>query len=197
MADGETHLKYINLGWLIIIPLGIIMFLIKILGGEKYSYLYPLFIYYNYFLCQFIDPDADQISITSAEGRIMRLTKKFWVGLFGAIFVSYQFIYAYLIGLVGGHRSIFSHGWVLGTIGRMIFFNAPLILFIYYIYLYATLHWNAPKNATLESIFFWNYLKIYLQTQFLTWMIGDGIHLILDTEFAKGTLYTPIKTTQR
>jgi hypothetical protein len=31
----------------------------------------------------------------------------------------------------------------------------------------------------------------YMISQFLIWIIGDGIHLILDTELAKGTLYFP------
>ena len=123
MADGITHHKYLNAGWYIIIPIGIIITAFLYVLETKYFLLYPIFFYINYLLCNIIDPDADQIGVTSSEGIVLRSTKKFYLGFFGAIFVSYTFIYAYLIGLVGGHRSVFSHGWGIGTIGRMIFYN--------------------------------------------------------------------------
>lgn len=193
MASGEVHQDYLNKAWAIIIPLGVILFLLCLIWEIENSYLYPIFFFINYWLCDFIDPDDDLMGLTGSEGRILRLSKKYWLGFIGAIFVSYGFIYAYIIGLFGGHRSWLSHGWVIGTIGRMIFYNIPLFAFLYWLYLYAVRNWDANPIAPYDLIFFWDYTKIYLLTQFLAWNIGDGIHLILDTNFAKGTLYQPKK----
>ena len=194
MADGVTHDRYIRLGWYLIFPLGGFIFLLAILLKLENSILYPVFLYLNYLQCHIINPDNDQPSLTLAEGIVLRVSKRFWMGFFGALFVCYSFMYAYIIGLFGGHRSWASHGWVIGTIGRMIYFSIlPISITLYNIYIYAIARWNAPLNATLQSIFLWEYLKIYLFTQFIAWNIGDGIHLILDTEWAKGRLYTPIK----
>ena len=192
MADGVTHHNYLNKGWMIVFPLGIIIWIMNYSLGIEYNYLYPLFFYINYSACNIISPDADQIGVTSDEGIVLRTTKKFWIGFIGALFVSYSFIYAYIIGLVGGHRSFFSHGWVIGTIGRMVFYNIPLYCFLWSIYNYGIQNWNWVLSIGIyESTKMKIWLIPYLSMQFLAWFIGDGIHIILDSEIAKGILYVP------
>lgn len=191
MADGITHHEYLRIGWLLIVPLGLFLGIFCYLL-VPYFYLYPMFFYLNYLLCNIISPDADQIGITSDEGIILRTTKRFWIGFFGALFVSYSFIYAYLIGLVGGHRSVFSHGWIIGTIGRMFYYNIPFYYFCWMFYLYGIRNWNWSLSIGLyESTKMEIWLSPYLLSQFLAWLVGDGIHLILDSKWAKGRLYTP------
>lgn len=194
MADGETHYKYLKMGWWIVIPVGIIIFISYWLIGVRNAYLYPIFIYCNYLACAFFDPDNDLLGLTSSEGRILRVTKKFYIGFIGAIIVSYGFLYAYIIGNFGGHRSILSHGVAIGTIGRMIFYNLPFLFIFYLIYGYGLVHWEwTTKINIYDSFAMKEWLPAYLSSQFMAWFIGDGIHLILDTEWAKGRLYTPKK----
>lgn len=196
MADGRTHFKYLRKGWYIIIPLGVFMFLF---GG----YLYPLFLYLNFFLCRYIDPDDDQKSLTGSEGRTLRESRKVYMGFLGALFVAYGFVYAYIAGLFGGHRSWFSHGIgkrgmrviSTGTFGRIIFYNIPLYIFLNTFYSLAITHWGWSTSVNLWKSFYMNIWFVpYIVTQLVAWFIGDTIHLILDTEWAKGTLYDPSKT---
>jgi len=145
-------------------------------------------------LCEIIDPDNDQLSITISEGTVLRFTRRFYIGFLGALFVSYSFLYAYIIGLFGGHRSLASHGWFIGTIGRMIFYNIPFFIFMNVIYLYGTFQGWFDKESFYEIFKFEVWVYPYLQSQFVAWFIGDATHLILDTEWAKGILYTPTMT---
>lgn len=194
LADGLTHHRYLKIGWAIIIPMGIFIVLILTILNVDFLYLYPIFFYLNYLACNIVDPDADQIGVTSSEGIVLRTSKHLKIGFIGALFVSYSFLYAYLIGLVGGHRSPISHGWIIGTIGRMIFYNIPLFIGCWEFYNYGIQNWGWTLNIGLyESTRMQIWLIPYLSMQFVAWFIGDGIHLILDTEWAKGKLYTPIK----
>ena len=123
----------------------------------------------------------------------MRGTKKYWLGFLGAIFVAYGFIYAYVIGLFGGHRSLASHGFIVGTIGRMIFYNIPMYFIFHFLYGYGLSNWGwTPTIGVYLSFGMEVWLLPYLSTQFLAWFFGDGIHLILDLKWSKGKLYTPI-----
>lgn len=195
MADGITHNKYLRMGWFFIIPLGWLLYLMAILlDGGGYSFLYLIFTYITFYLCEFCDPDNDHLSLTNSEGRVLRLSKRIYMGFFGALFVSYTFIYSYIIGLFGGHRSWASHGWVIGTVGRMIFYNIPFFGIFYFLYGYGLMYWGWTTDIDIFRSFGMEvWLKPFLISQFFAWNVGDGIHLILDTEWAKGTLYEPEK----
>lgn len=196
MADGVTHDNYLKRNWLAILPLGFIIMLMVL--RDKYFYLYPAFLYFNYLLCRIINPDDDQWSITLAEGIILRTSKKYHIGFLGALLLSYKIIYAYLAGLFGGHRSWFSHGWIIGTIGRMIFYDVPFYIALLVFYSYGIVHWNWSKDVDLlKSVYFDIWGIPFLKMQFVAWFYGDGVHLVLDTEWAKGVLYTPKKTTYK
>lgn len=187
MADGRTHEKYLRKGWAVIIPLGAVLLI-----AFRWNWLYPLFLYLNFALCDFIDPDLDHGIVTKGEWDALRIAKRYYLGLIGAIFVAYSFIYAYLIGK---HRSWKSHGWIIGTIGRMIWFNLPLGTLVAYMVNHSIVNWGTPSWDIVGFNYYWMnvWLKPYLLAQFIAWSIGDGTHLLLDTEWAKGNLYTPNK----
>ena len=196
MADGETHLRYLNYGWIIIIPLSIFVFGVV----YKYSlhpYLYPIFIYFNYWICRYQDPDDDQSSMTSSEGRLQRDTKRVNIlfGFIGAIANAYKVIYAYIAGIFGGHRCWFSHGWIIGALIRQIYYDAILADRIYSMltYIVPIWHWT--------NIYYELYLDIwlipFLISQSITWIIADTIHIILDQKWAIGVLYKPIPKNNR
>ena len=198
MADGHTHVKFLRYGWVFIVPTGIILFLVFAFFSIKYAILYPIFFYTNYFLCEFIDPDADLVGMTTSEGRVMRGTKRYWLGFLGAVFVAYGFIYAYIVGLFGGHRSRASHGFIVGTVGRILFYNAPLFFIFHFFYGYGLSNWGWTSTIGVYASFGMEvWLLPYLSTQFLAWFFGDGIHLILDSKWSRGKLYTPTGNSRR
>jgi uncharacterized metal-binding protein len=145
----------------------------------------------------FIDPDEDQIGITLSEGRALRGTKNInpFIGFIGAFHVAYWLIYAYMIGLVGGHRSVFSHGWIIGTVLRIIYFNIPFAVGLWLFYNWAVVNWG--WHDPIWSLYLDWWLAPYLLSQFLAWFVSDGMHLILDTEWAKYRLYTPVTTRRK
>lgn len=199
MADGATHFRYYKF----MIPFAVFLGIVEswIIGLYFYQYLNPIlfFIFYcfNYFLGSFIDPDNDIGNLTSADHRVLRFTKRInpIIGLFGACHISYWFIYSYLVGLTGGHRSWSSHSWILSTILRVIYFNIPLFVFLNLICNFGILNWNWEINGIIDII---KYLYLdfwaipYLLSQYLSWQISDGTHLLLDTKWAKNFLYIPI-----
>jgi uncharacterized metal-binding protein len=147
-------------------------------------------LFFNYSWCNVVDPDLDQISLGSQEGRALRGTKRFgcFVGFFGALWVSYWFMYAFFIGLVGGHRSVFSHGVVIGTIGRMIYFNVPIFLFFVGVGDIGKAYFQWAN--TLHNLYLEVWLLPYVITQLTAWLIADQIHLTLDLVWVEKMLGT-------
>lgn len=181
LADGITHELFLRKGWYAVIPIGAILLF------STFNFLWPVLLYFNFLICDFLDPDADQLGWTKSEGDLMRTLRRFKLGLLGILWVNHWMIYAEIIRGLGGHRSWASHGWVIGTVGRMIWFNIPIAGFFYGFYLYGLSKWNL---LTFDVIG-WRYFHMdvwlipYLVTQLISWLIGDGIHLVLDTEWFK------------
>lgn len=154
----------------------------------------------NYFTTYYSDPDDDLAGITTSEYKLQRDTKKInkLVGLLGSIVVGYKGIYAYIIGAwFGGHRSWLSHKWPFSTIGRMVFYNFGLLWILNAIYGYmdAFFDWG---NTTMWYEFYMDVWFIpYLVTQFISWSLGDIIHITLDREDVKGILYVPESNKRR
>ena len=181
-SDGVTHQIYLRKGWVFVVPLGIVLFLISGL-----NLLYPIFTYVNFFICDFVDPDNDQLTLTKADGDILRTFRRFKLGLLGAMIVGYWTLYAELMLYFGGHRSWASHGWLVGTIGRMICFNLPIGAILYFFYLkgYAEWGWHTFSQVGWNYFYMNVWLIPYLVTQLISWSIGDTIHLVLDTKWWK------------
>lgn len=182
LSDGITHEKYLRKGWFIIIPLGV-----SFLFLGKLNILYPIFLCINFLICEFLSPDADQLGLVKEEGDILRTFRRFYLGPLGAVIVGYWTVYAEICLYFGGHRSWFSHGWVVGTFGRMVWFNLPLVMGFYQFYLKGVAEWGWHSFGVIG----WNYFYMdiwlipYLITQLCAWEIGDSIHLILDTDWFK------------
>jgi len=178
MSDGKTHEKYLRHGWKVAIPLGIALsILLK-------NVLYIPLIYINFWVCDVLDPDADQLGWTKSEGDFARITKKFKIGFVGIIWFSWWSIYAYIVGMFGGHRSRTSHSLPWGTIGRMIWFNIPPFVLLFFIGSYGISHWWTTHQNWFSGVY-WNlYLDVwlipYFLSQFASWTVGDAIHLWLD-----------------
>jgi len=95
------------------------------------------------------------------------------------------FIYRNTVGLFRGHRSPASHSLVLGTIIRMIWFNIPLFVLFVFLEYYGLRHWWKNDYPYFMSAVHWNlsmnmWLIPYIVTQFISWTIGDAVHLWAD-----------------
>ena len=76
----------------------------------------------------------------------------------------------------------------------MIFYNIPFLLSFYGVYSYGLINWRwNPSINMYNSFAMEKWYPQYVISQFIAWFIGDGIHLILDTKWAKGRLYDPNK----
>lgn len=185
MADGLTHFNYLKKGWYLAIPVAIGVGFILYNSDILRFFLFFIFSLWNYLLSYIIDPDLDLYSLSSSEGRALRLKKIFWpLGLLGIFFVMYSFLYAAIINSLGkGHRSILSHGIFIGTIGRMIFFNLPFAITLTLFGMYAKI------NYGWTDLYFEYYMDMwfapYIISQLCMWFISDGIHIFFDTEYAK------------
>jgi hypothetical protein len=180
VSDGATHYKvYKKIFMPIVLPVSIAITLILI-STKINAVLFFVFCFLQYFLARYVDPDNDQPGLTNAEGRMMRTGKGIGRGFtfFGYLSVAYWFMYAWLISLAGGHRSVFSHSLILGTGIRIIYFNIPVALILFLIYKYGNSNWNWQNGSYQLYLDVW--AKPYLLSQFIIWSITDGAHLFMD-----------------
>ena len=168
------------------------------MAEQGYSRFYSfIFCIWNYWLCRLIDPDLDHASLSLAEGTGMRFFDNIWfVGwILRAFWMGMTAMYSGIILQFGGHRSFFSHSLPVGTIGRIIFFNAPIFYFFYWKEI------NEVGIFTWSNMYYrWNmqiWLIPFYFSQFVMLSIGDAIHLLLDTEIVKNVLYVPETTRSR
>jgi hypothetical protein len=161
------------------------------------NWLWTLLLFYNYSWCNIVGPDLDQITITDQEGRALRGTKKSGciIGFFGALWVAYWFMYAWLISLFGGHRSWASHGFEIGTIIRMAYYNFGIVATVFEFENFIKYLWQSPIITFNLHLNIW--LIPYLVTQFVSWSVADGIHLILDIKSVEKILGTYGKNNRR
>jgi len=145
-------------------------------------FLYPIFLYFNYWLTYYFDPDDDLSGMSSSEGRIQRDTKKINIlfGLIGAIVVGYKNVYAYFAGLFGGHRSWFSHKVPFSMIGRMLVYNFGLFYFLYGMFGYMVDYYNLENADFQYELYLDIWLMPYLTTQFFAFLVQDVLHIMLD-----------------
>ncbi len=195
MADGVSHRRFLDLGWGIALPVS--FWFSGLMYIQGYNYWFSLiFCIWNYWLCRLIDPDLDLLGASTAESTGMKILRKIpiigWILV--ASWMAYTTFYAGIIYSLGGHRSIASHSLIIGTIGRMIFFNIPFWLFIYWERLRTGNVWNFREVYSDWRMDIWLYP--YYFSQFLMLSIGDAIHLLLDTEMVKGILYQPKKNNE-
>jgi uncharacterized metal-binding protein len=189
MSSGNIHhLWYKRIFFPIILPAIIITTLLSISLKINFVLIF-LFGFIQYWLASFIGPDLDLPGLNDDDGRMMRFGKKTFplFTIFGYITTAYWFFYAWLIGLVGGHRSIFSHGVLIGTIGRIIYFNIPIFLGLYFLYRYGMRNWNWSNPSYELYLDVW--ILPYILSQFIIWSLTDSLHILLDGRWAKGRLY--------
>jgi len=184
MASGKVHAFYYDKGWYFIyatsVPISVGMGLIT--NSILFGVLFFIFYIVNYWKAGYITPDADHILLTDPEWKLIADGKKrfWWIGGFIATcIVAWWILYGYISGK---HRSWYSHGWLIGTIGRMIHHNIPIFYFFVGIS-----NWNFYLAYSTYQMQYWVYP--YLLSQFVSWFMADAFHLILDTEYAKGRLY--------
>lgn len=198
MADGKTHERYYNsLGWpLVFLSIGLVLFLGRL---SVNSIILSVFILLNYKLADFIDPDADQLIQVQGDWELYQESKRFGClgGFVGMLIIGYWQGYSAIIAQIGGHRSFWSHSLVFGTLGRMVYHNVPYLILFSLFYLFSSYFWGWSIDVFIFQFYFDFWLGLYFLGQFIAWSIGDSIHLLLDTNWAKGILYTPTEYQQK
>lgn len=106
MPGGETHLRFYKMGTMIAIPLSVYIFLENPVIGFGTLLGYGLG-----FLC---DPDWDIYSASATESRIIK-----YLPFAGYILYGYTSIFGAIFRK--HHRSIWTHGYFLGAIVRLVY----------------------------------------------------------------------------
>lgn len=160
MPDGATHLRYLKAAALPIVGVYVVL---EIVHPNWWPYLGSAVFWY--WTTRYFDPDLDQISITSAEGRMMRELP--FIGFF---MTAWWTLYAGIMNLVlgkGAHRSWLTHSILPGTIFRAIWFWLPYSILGYFL---------LGKGVNI----FGPWLQPVLVGQLISWGLADLIHITLD-----------------
>ena len=154
MPDGEFHHNVWKAGAVVAVPASIATVLLidwrmglGMLGG--------------YALGRWIDPDLDQVSISSSEGRMMNDFK-----ILGYLLVSYWTFYGAMFRC--NHRSYITHFPFLSTAIRMAF----AFWWVVFLYRWIGLSFNAGHLLGWFGVFF-------------GLSIADTIHYIADSWYSK------------
>lgn len=115
MPQGKVHDKI----WRITLPF-VLLFTVIVLGTFSYAIKKPdpMTFIIGYLIGSFIEPDLDQLAITTSEGRLLR-----WFKDIGAFIVGYFTWYAYRFK----HRGI-SHFPIVGTATRWLWVLFPFMI---------------------------------------------------------------------
>jgi uncharacterized metal-binding protein len=162
MPDGATHrAATIKMTPLVIMSAALIPVITSYLFNDHLEYIIATtlsFVGYlvgYLFISAFIDPDADQISITSSEGRLMR---KF--GVFGFAVVWWFMPYGYFFK----HRGV-AHWHIIGTITRVVWaFWVPVT-------------WYLLSGYTFPYMPF---VYLFLASMFVGLALADSLHILMD-----------------
>jgi uncharacterized metal-binding protein len=111
-------------------------------------------------LGSYIDPDLDQVGITSAEGRMMKDFK-----LLGTLMVAYWVPYGWLMK----HRGALSHSIILSTAIRFAYMLLPVIVLVLVL--------DLPKHLWYNDI-----VLGLVEGMFIGLCVADALHIIADGE---------------
>lgn len=115
MPPGYVHKHAHTLGVCVVLPFAAVMaFAEPVLGTSIAA---------GYLLGRVVEPDLDQISITSSEGIMLRR-----FGCLGALWVMYWFPYSWVMP----HRSVASHFPGISTAVRMLYLFWPILMLLAY-----------------------------------------------------------------
>ena len=117
---------------------------------------------------RYLDPDADQLSLTASEGRLMREA-----GCLGFLVVWWMLPYAYIMKYFGGHRGL-AHWHVIGTLTRALWVAwVPALIYI----------WSGL------TISFYPLILAFLVGILCGLMVADSLHIWLDHHPSVGNRY--------
>jgi len=145
MSGGKEHLQACERVFPVALALSFLMLFL--------NWLVALFIPIGYMLEFFIDPDLDELGITSAEGRMIHTVVLIPL-------VAWTTLYAKIIGK---HRSFWSHTPVIGTLIRLCWMLFPFVALLWY--------WHILPNSYTPQIF----LGIWLGLS-----MADTVHWLKD-----------------
>lgn len=106
MSSGLVHQRYHALGWVVVLPTSLI--------SCVYSPPVGTGILVGYALGRWVDPDLDQVGVSSAEGRIINDFK-----ILGYVIVGYTTIYGAVFRRY--HRSFITHFPGVSTAIRLVY----------------------------------------------------------------------------
>lgn len=180
MSDGPEHYRHYKKGGKRIIFIWFILWIATMLNDNFYLYMMQDCFFYAiwqyYVICRYIDPDLDQISLTSGDGRMLKE-----IPVLGYVFAAYWTLYSAFMNIVaivtrtgkghlGAHQTFWTHSR-FGTLIRIIWFNIP----VSEIYVY----WNMYFAGTTYAVNSYM-VVVYLLSQLIAFSRADGIHYKLD-----------------
>ena len=188
IAPGIVHVEFHDRLWIfsILVGIGECLFFINI---PHYNPIIFMVFYIFFYLLgeRWISPDFDILGLSSQDGRLLQLRQKnILFGILGLFWVIWWLIYAWIINK---HRSFWSHGLFIGTLGRVVWLFIPFLFIV---------NWIGTLNGWKISGYWYEFYADYYLVSFVLAAIfglfsSDMIHMLLDTEWSKGRLYTPLK----
>ena len=154
MPDGQFHHNMWKAGALVAVPAGIVSVVLV-------DWRFGLGLLGGYGLGRWIDPDLDQVSISSSEGRMMNDFK-----ILGYVLVGYWTVYGAIFRR--HHRSFLTHFPVVSTAIRL----AYLCWWLFFVYRW--LDWSFTVGHALS----WFGILIGLS-------IADGLHYVADVLYSE------------
>lgn len=139
------------------------------------SQIYWWTVVHYFWASLYIDPDLDQLGVTQADGRQMRL------GVIGYFFFAYWTFYAAMMAMIchvfkikgsfgSAHRSKLTHSVFPGTFIRVMFLDVPILFIVALVNAYVTI-----------PLYFWLFNAVPLVVgQLIGLGVADYIHIWLD-----------------